>query len=45
MPVAPLRAELERIVRAAPEWDGRTFVLQVTDITERGATRADDKFA
>lgn len=35
MPVAPLRAELERIVRAAPEWDGRTFVLQVTDITER----------
>jgi len=35
MPVAPLRAELERIVRAAPEWDGRTFVLQVTDTTER----------
>lgn len=35
MPVAPLRAELERIVRGAPEWDGRTFGLQVTDITER----------
>ncbi|MBS0343587.1 MAG: mechanosensitive ion channel [Proteobacteria bacterium] len=35
MPVAPLRAELERIVRAAPEWDGRSFSLQVTDITER----------
>jgi len=35
MPVAPLRAELERIVRGAPEWDGRTFVLQVTDTTER----------
>ncbi|MDM0042729.1 mechanosensitive ion channel [Variovorax sp. J22G21] len=35
MPMAPLRTELERIVRAAPEWDGRTFVLQVTDTTER----------
>jgi len=35
MPVAPLRAELERIVRGAPEWDGRTYVLQVTDTTER----------
>ncbi|WP_218509103.1 mechanosensitive ion channel family protein [Variovorax sp. dw_308] len=34
-PLAPLRAELERIVRTAPEWDGRTFVLQVTDVTER----------
>ncbi|MDM0113326.1 mechanosensitive ion channel [Variovorax sp. J22R133] len=35
MPLAPLRAEMERIVRAAPEWDGRTFVMQVTDTTER----------
>jgi small-conductance mechanosensitive channel len=35
MPIAPLRTELERIVRAAPEWDGRSFVLQVTDATER----------
>jgi small-conductance mechanosensitive channel len=35
MPLAPLRAEMERIVRAAPEWDGRTFGLQVTDATER----------
>jgi small-conductance mechanosensitive channel len=35
MPIAPLRGELERIVRAAPEWDGRSFVLQVTDTTER----------
>ncbi|MBS0450925.1 MAG: mechanosensitive ion channel [Proteobacteria bacterium] len=35
MPVAPLRTELERIVRSAPEWDGRSFSLQVTDITER----------
>ena len=35
MPLAPLRAEMERIVRAAPEWDQRVFVLQVTDATER----------
>jgi small-conductance mechanosensitive channel len=35
MPLAPLRTELERIVRAAPEWDGRNFVLQVTDATDR----------
>jgi small-conductance mechanosensitive channel len=31
MPLVPLRQELERIVHAAPEWDGRTCVLQVTD--------------
>ncbi|KQU88707.1 mechanosensitive ion channel protein MscS [Variovorax sp. Root318D1] len=35
MPVAPLRAEVERIVKGAPEWDGRFFNLQVTDATER----------
>ena len=35
MPIAPLRAEMERIVRAAPEWDGRVFVLQITDATEK----------
>jgi small-conductance mechanosensitive channel len=35
MPLAPLRAELERIVKAAPEWDGRFFDLRVTDATER----------
>ncbi|MDB5731661.1 MAG: MscS Mechanosensitive ion channel [Variovorax sp.] len=35
MPLAPLRAEVERIVRAAPGWDGRFFNLQVTDATER----------
>ncbi len=35
MPMAPLRAEMERIVRAAPEWDGRVFVLQITDTTEK----------
>jgi small-conductance mechanosensitive channel len=35
MPLAPLREALERIVKAAPEWDGRFFNLQVTDATER----------
>jgi small-conductance mechanosensitive channel len=35
MPLAPLRAEAERIVKAAPEWDGRFFNLRVTDATER----------
>jgi len=35
MPLAPLRAELERIVRAAPQWDQRFFNLVVTDATER----------
>ncbi|TWO69531.1 mechanosensitive ion channel family protein [Caenimonas sedimenti] len=34
-PLAPLRAELERIVRAAPEWDGRTCTLVVADTSER----------
>ncbi|MDE1184336.1 mechanosensitive ion channel domain-containing protein [Paraburkholderia sp.] len=35
MPMAPLREELARIVEAAPEWDGRVQVLQVTDGTDR----------
>ena len=35
MPLAPLRAEVERIIKAAPEWDGRFFNLRVTDATER----------
>ena len=35
MPLAPLRAELERIVKTMPEWDGRVVKLQVTDTTER----------
>ncbi|MWL89054.1 MULTISPECIES: mechanosensitive ion channel family protein [unclassified Cupriavidus] len=35
MPLAPLRAELERIVHAAPEWDRRFFNLVVTDANER----------
>jgi len=35
LPLAPLRAELERIVKDIPEWDGRVVKLQVTDTTER----------
>jgi small-conductance mechanosensitive channel len=35
MPLAPLRAEVERLVKASPNWDGRFFNLQVTDATER----------
>ncbi len=35
MPMAALRAEFERVMRAAPEWDGRVCVLQVTDATEK----------
>jgi len=35
LPVAPIRAELERLVRGAPEWDKRVFVLQVTDADQR----------
>lgn len=34
-PMEPLRAELERVVHAAPEWDRRVCVLQVTDASER----------
>jgi small-conductance mechanosensitive channel len=35
MPLAPLRAELERICLAAVEWDGRLSLLQVTDAGDR----------
>jgi hypothetical protein len=34
-PLEPLRDELQRIVKAAPEWDGRTAQLVVVDATER----------
>jgi small-conductance mechanosensitive channel len=34
-PLEPLRAELKRIVEAAPEWDKRVANLLVTDTTER----------
>ena len=35
MPLAPLREELDRVCRTAPEWDGRLSLLQVTDTSER----------
>lgn len=35
MPLEPLRAELQRVLEAAPEWDRRVSVLQLTDVTER----------
>ncbi|ANQ84979.1 mechanosensitive ion channel family protein [Azoarcus olearius] len=35
MPVQPLRDALRKVLEAAPEWDGRVCVLQVTDFTER----------
>jgi small-conductance mechanosensitive channel len=35
MPVAPLRAALEKMMPGYPEWDRRFFNLQVTDVTER----------
>ncbi|MDI3263275.1 MAG: mechanosensitive ion channel [Fulvimonas sp.] len=36
VPMEPLREELNRLCKAAPEWDGRVCVLQVTDANERG---------
>lgn len=36
-PMERLRAELERICRASPLWDGDVVNLQVTDITDRVA--------
>ncbi|HSN34136.1 MAG TPA: mechanosensitive ion channel domain-containing protein [Ideonella sp.] len=35
MPLAPLRAELERACKASPDWDGRLALLQVTDTDAR----------
>jgi small-conductance mechanosensitive channel len=35
VPMAPLREELARLCREAPEWDRRVCVLQVTDASER----------
>ncbi len=34
-PLAPLRAELQRVVEAAPQWDGRTCTLVIVDATDR----------
>ncbi|KJV33152.1 mechanosensitive ion channel protein MscS [Luteibacter yeojuensis] len=35
LPLEPLRGELERICKAAPEWDGRVMVLQVVDSNDK----------
>jgi small-conductance mechanosensitive channel len=35
IPLAPLRAELERIVKDSPLWDKRVCGLQVTNLTDR----------
>lgn len=35
LPLAPLRAELERVCQDAPEWDGRIAIIQVTETNER----------
>ncbi|BEP96613.1 hypothetical protein GmRootA79_49970 [Acidovorax sp. A79] len=35
LPLDPLRAELQRVLEAAPEWDRRVGILQLTDVTER----------
>jgi small-conductance mechanosensitive channel len=34
-PLDPLRVELERICKNAPEWDGRLCILQAVDTSER----------
>ena len=36
VPLAPLRAELERVCNGAPEWDRRVAIIQVTEASERG---------
>jgi hypothetical protein len=35
VPLAPLRAELERVCEDAPEWDRRVAMIQVTDANDR----------
>jgi small-conductance mechanosensitive channel len=35
IPVNELRAELERVVKASPLWDGNVLGLQVTNLTEK----------
>jgi small-conductance mechanosensitive channel len=35
VPLAPLRAELQRVCEEAPEWDGRVAMMQVTEANER----------
>jgi small-conductance mechanosensitive channel len=36
VPLAPLRAELERVCNGAPEWDGRVAMIQMTEANDRG---------
>jgi small-conductance mechanosensitive channel len=35
MPLEPLRAEMRRVCEAAPQWDGRVCLIQVTEAGER----------
>ena len=35
VPVDEVREELHRILKETPLWDGRTWALQVTDLTEK----------
>jgi small-conductance mechanosensitive channel len=35
LPLAPLRDEMQRICRGAPEWDGRLSLMQVVEAGER----------
>jgi len=35
VPLAPMRSELERVCKDAPEWDGRVAMIQVTEANER----------
>lgn len=35
LPLGPLRAEVERVCKADPDWDGRVSVVQVTDTDPR----------
>ncbi|HVI54779.1 MAG TPA: mechanosensitive ion channel domain-containing protein [Luteibacter sp.] len=35
LPLDPLRTELERLCKQAPEWDGRVCVLQVVDTNDK----------
>lgn len=36
LPLEPLRSEMERICKGAPEWDGRVMVMQVVDSSDKG---------
>lgn len=35
LPLEPIREEVERLCKSAPEWDGRVQLLQVTDASEK----------